>query len=300
MSKAIGRLIRLKFSEKLLVPTGKPDPLEQTGTLSALGTYSNNFVSRVYDGNTLTFWGTVTTNNYIQITHDIPIAINSLRWYVTDSTYRPAGFRVDVSNDDATYTTLFTGTSSSGIGWKTFNLNNTDKYKYYRIIFTTLSNGRVYLHELQFTALRAQFEKTAFTITGKEYEYVGSETLVDKTYTPIKVINHPDDLTSVQIILDAGNLIQNVEGEVTVSYDADIGDLEGKAGKVASFTVSFLPSGLEQKPNPFYIETDNIIASVNTPAPVLTAIAYHDRYGINYDTIKWGIGNATAVLSAAI
>ena len=143
------------------------------------------------------------------------------------------------------------------------------------------------------------FIKEAFTIIGKERPYVGAEELVDKTYVPAEVINHLEDSESVQIILGAGNLLQNAEGEVTISYDANIGNLEGKAGKVESFTASFLPSELEQKPNPFYIETDIIITSVNTPAPVLTAIAYHDRYGINYDTIKWGIGNATAVLSAA-
>lgn len=142
------------------------------------------------------------------------------------------------------------------------------------------------------------FIKEAFTITGKERPYVGAEELVDKTYVPAEVINHPEGSESVQIILGAGNLLQNAEGEVTVSYNADIGDLEGKAGKVESFNVNFLPSELEQKPNPSHVES--IITSVNTPTPVLTAIAYHDRYGINYDTIKCGIGNATAVLSAAI
>lgn len=73
----------------------------------------------------------------------------------------------------------------------------------------------------------------------------------------------PTDLEYIHLeILDLERF-NNVEGELTVKYDASKGNLSGAGGRVSNFEVSFVPTGLEQVPNPYNIETILIQPVIN-------------------------------------
>ena len=92
----------------------------------------------------------------------------------------------------------------------------------------------------------------AFTVTGKEYKYVNGP-LIDMGY-PIKTVERYPTLPQDKILLNFGDLnterFNNVEGNITIKYDATKGNLSGRGGAVESFERSFLPTGLFQVPNP--------------------------------------------------
>ena len=122
--------------------------------------------------------------------------------------------------------------------------------------------------------------ESAFTVTGKEYKYVqgpdNNGPLVDKTYKPISVERHPTINKAILLSFPTFEEFNNVVGDVTISYDAQIGNLSGRGGRVDSFTVNFSPLDLIATPNPGVTE-------IITVAPVeiigkLLEIEYIDRY----------------------
>jgi len=89
----------------------------------------------------------------------------------------------------------------------------------------------------------------AFSITGKEYQYVNGS-LIDKIYTPISVESHPTEPKSILITMDWWGKFNNVEDKIKVLYDASKGSLTGTGGAVESFEIEFTPQDLVQTPNP--------------------------------------------------
>lgn len=68
----------------------------------------------------------------------------------------------------------------------------------------------------------------------------------------------------------------NVEGDITVSYDSSKGRLIGRGGAVPSFTKTFTPTGLFKKPNPSDFEKITLIPSI--AGPTLTKVTYKKGY----------------------
>lgn len=107
---------------------------------------------------------------------------------------------------------------------------------------------------------------TAFTISGKEYKWVDGPNdngeLVDVTYQIDYIERYPSTDDTIQIVLKSPYTFNNAEGNITVAYDMTKGSLKGAGGFVDSFTISFLPEDLVQKPNIGLHAKFNVTAAV--------------------------------------
>lgn len=104
---------------------------------------------------------------------------------------------------------------------------------------------------------------SAFSVTGKQRKHIRGE-LIDGDYQVDTVTRHVDSgLTDNTIVLamKTFNRFNNVEGDLTVKYDALIGNLTGKGGFVDSFEVDFGPEDLVPMPNPWDDEYFSVVAS---------------------------------------
>lgn len=84
----------------------------------------------------------------------------------------------------------------------------------------------------------------------------------------------PQDL----ILLTMANMseFKNIEGDLTVSYNASLGNLVGPGGAVQSFTEVFTPTDLVRVPNPLLAEKIN--AGITNLSADLIRIYYKDGY----------------------
>ena len=101
---------------------------------------------------------------------------------------------------------------------------------------------------------------SAFSVTGQEYQWVdgpdNNGPLVDKEYQVVAVVPHPilgDN--HIRIIFDDYSRFPSVVGDITVEYDASLGNLAGSGGAVENFIETFTPIGLVAEPNPGIGET---------------------------------------------
>jgi len=101
--------------------------------------------------------------------------------------------------------------------------------------------------------------EAAMTITGQEFQHVNGS-LLDKVYTVSAVEAHQIEPKTILLTLNQFTRFNNVEGNLTVTYDSSIGSLLGGGGLVESFTESFLPLDLIPKPNPH--EGENITVGI--------------------------------------
>lgn len=119
----------------------------------------------------------------------------------------------------------------------------------------------------------------AFTVSGQVpqfTEFPGQELgpLVAANIVVSSVQFHPDDTDGTLLLLTMQNnrRFNNVEGNLTVSYNAATGSLAGLGGPVQSFQLTFSPSDLVRLPNPKIKEI--VAASINNYSIVLTAIMH--------------------------
>jgi hypothetical protein len=69
-------------------------------------------------------------------------------------------------------------------------------------------------------------------------------------------IEEPDaPQDKIRIVMDEFSRFPTVEGDLTVEYDASLGNLAGSGGAVESFIETFTPTGLVAEPNPGIHET---------------------------------------------
>lgn len=80
---------------------------------------------------------------------------------------------------------------------------------------------------------------------------------------------------------------RNVEGELTVKYNAGLGNLSGAGGAVESFEKKFAPEGLVQQPNPYAPETITVSQSIDVDFKKVL----YNGYGVDQGTIKATTGN---------
>lgn len=99
--------------------------------------------------------------------------------------------------------------------------------------------------------------------------------------------------------IDPLQRFNNVEGDITVSYDQSKGTLSGEGGTVQSFTRSFTPVDLEtaRKPNPHHAE--NITVTNTTVVINLKPIRYVrvEQHSDDRDTISATFLEATIILT---
>ena len=107
--------------------------------------------------------------------------------------------------------------------------------------------------------------------------------LIDGDYEIYKVELHPSMENTILITLNPIKRFNNVEGNLTVSYNSDLGDLTGMGGKVASFEVSFNPTELIKKLNPYIRE---YIGASNNVHVAFIKVEYRDRFTDDRITAK--------------
>lgn len=258
MSKSDGLKIGIRFTEDLAGNISGLNPpvgyvagttdLAQGKTVT-VGNASYGAGTNAVDGNASTYWGTYSTLPWW-----ISINLNEVKktagFYILQSnaSYRAKDYVVLGSNDGTSFTQISTG-QLENIAEQTIPYNASD-YQYIRINFTSYwSSSRAYIYTIKILEAIPAGNELAFTITGKEYQYVNGN-LLDKTYKPISVEPHPTELKSILITMDWWGRFNNVEDKIKVLYDASKGSLTGAGGAVESFEIEFTPQDLVQTPNP--------------------------------------------------
>lgn len=268
MSKGQGKLIGIKFTEKLIgdISGLTPNPVGGYGykrILDALITVSgtvNYTAKELIDGDLNTLWW-AGPSNYIQAQFSTAVCKTGFRWYIGHGSYYPTAFSIAGSNDGSNFTTLGTFSGTGTVGWQAFTFENTMSYLYYRITTTAVMNGYSFIYELQF--LDPVGNEKAFTVSGNEYNYVPEGTLSAKTYTVLGVSAHPTETNSILLSIADFSKFENVYGDLTISYDGS-GNLMGLGGPVLAFSVTFTPAELIPKPDQHAIGHIEITAITST------------------------------------
>lgn len=248
MSKGIGQKIVIKFTEDLIrdvtgwvpTPLAPGDYFRPIGVATGSSQYSSYAPSNAFDGSTSSYWYTRTTGDqWVQIKLAEPTWIYGFRWYV-GSSYRPNGFNFQGSNDGETWEDILTGNSPNATGWHEFPTDSLKQYKYYRWTVTSRYSSYLYVYEIEL--LEAVGNEGAFTITGKEYQYVNGP-LVDKEYRVEKVERYP-----IQRVWELGGQLQlDVPGEMSITdtkcYEVTnattlTGTVQANAGDIVLATIS--------------------------------------------------------------
>jgi len=248
MSKGLGQKIAIKFTEDLvgdvtgLVPSSAVtgDYFRPSGTTTSSSQYSSYAPSRAFDGSTSSYWYTRTTGDqWVQIELAEPTWVYGFRWYI-GSNYRPNGFDFQGSNDGENWEDILTGNSPNATGWHEFPTDSPKQYKYYRWTITSRYSSYLYVYEIEL--LKAVGNERAFTITGKEYQYVNSP-LVDKEYQVEKVERYP-----IQRVWELGGQLQlDGPGEMSITdaqcYETTngttlTGTVQANAGDIVLATIS--------------------------------------------------------------
>jgi hypothetical protein len=242
MSKGLGQKIAIKFTEVLSgdVTGWVPEPVtygdyfRPIGTATGSSQYSSYAPSRAFDGSTSSYWYTTTAGDqWIQIELAEPTWVYGFRWYV-GSSYRPNGFNFQGSNDGENWEVILSDNSSNATGWHEFLAYSPKQYKYYR--WTVTSRYLSYLRIYEIELLGVAGNEGAFTITGKEYQYVNGP-IIDKEYRVVKVERYGivpiwrlgdsvalDTLGEVEII-DTNAIQIASDTSASLSVSAEAGDI---------------------------------------------------------------------------
>ena len=254
MSKGLGQKITVKFTEDLtsVIDTSLQAYKELKTGITVSGS-SIGSLANLLDNNTGTVWGHYSTSNFIQI--DLQADLNNIKRFIkgfkvyVGASGRPTGYTISTSNDNITYTTAKTGTIAQATGWQEFLLDAPIKTRYARVKFDYTSSFNVG----EFTYLIGD-KIAGFTVKGQQYKYINGP-LLDKEYVIENVSAHPTIDKAVLIEFNTFGRFPTVEGNLTVEYDATVGNLAGRGGFVESFVEVFTPTDLVPEPNPGIQET---------------------------------------------
>jgi hypothetical protein len=334
-TKGQGGKIVVKFTENLIGDVSGKTPTPVGGLVeteltrnrdfawqsySASNSYSTQTPNLAFDGSTSTYWETrLAMPQWIQVDlgEGNEVVATKFRWYV--STYAPNAFNLVGSNDGTNWSSaLVNSTSANSSGWKVFDFVNTTAYRYYRWNITSKHSTYLYIYDIELFANLPKGNEQAFTVTAQEplYTEFPSEELGTLANSDIQVLSveaYPSN--SKQIILNTKPLkrFNNVQGNITISYNAVLGNLQGVGGVVQSFTQVFTPADLVRVPNPS-IAPENIKCNMTnyttTLSPIMNKVigegshpTTDDRFN-NYtiyqgasENIKASITNYTIVLT---
>ena len=296
MSKADGALIAIQFDSELISdPSGMiPAPVggyaykpQKILAATASGYYSSYAPSRTIDGSLSTYWWVAASSGWIQFQLARAVAVDCMNWYV--DAQPPKNFKISGSNDGSSFTELYSGTSGSGAGWKTFTFENETAYLCYRVNVSSVYSSYIILYEVELCKYAAVGNEQAFSVTAQEYDYTPGGLLVATGYTVDSVCAHPTQTSSILLKFSDYSRFINAANEITVSYDNSKGNLAGHGGPAPSFSVSFYPEGLVAKPNPH--DPERMEIALVSPTGTLTRIFYSDTT----DAEKVGIAAITPV-----
>lgn len=252
--------------------------LARTVDIASVFRYSDQYSSSyraeyAVDGNIGNYWR---TNNpagaYIVVELADAAAIESLRWYVGNTTYYAKEFTVSGSNDGESFTELFSGGCTNASGWQLFNWVNETPYKYIRITCNTPNNtSRLYTYELEFGIFEKKyFDKSYgkyivavfdgpvsaptendvqhFSVTAHMaiMENDGHLTLKPIPRTISSIVPHPDVENALLITLSTSERLDECWKPVILSYDGT-GSMTGYGRPVGAFEFEFDPHGIEYK-----------------------------------------------------
>lgn len=288
MSKGEGRKIAIKFTDDLIgdVSGMNPKPIapgnyfKPTGIATASSQYSSYSPTRAFDNNESSYWYTRESGTqWIQIQLEEPLFSSGFRWYI-GGRYRPNGFEFQGSNDGISWDNLLTSSSENTTGWQEFDAPIAGPYIYYRWNITSKHSSYIYIYEVELKGASGQ--EGAFFITGKEYKYLHGP-LINVEYKVDRVEKHPVEANSVLLTMKDFNSFNNIEGHLTIHYNAIKGNLSGRGGVVESFTERFTPTDLVPEPTPAVAET---ISVAPTGLDIeLVPIEYIDGFSKGSDSI---------------
>ena len=129
-------------------------------------------------------------------------------------------------------------------GWHELLLDAPVKARFVRVNFGYSS--RLYLYEF---VLLVGDKIGGFTVTGEQYKYIHGP-LLDMKYVIEDVILHPIIDKAIRIEFNDLGRFPTVHGDLTVEYDATIGNLVGQGGAVESFIEAFTPDELKTNAKP--------------------------------------------------
>lgn len=264
--------------------------------VTTLNQYSTSYPASCLtdcDASTSTYWYGTTAVNWIMLQFGRARVATGFRWYIASSSYYPLTFIISGSNDGTTWTQFggtFTGTGVTG--WQEFTFTNSTGYKNYRINTLTASSSRLYISELQL--LIEYGNEKAFTVSGHQYDMQPDGTLIEGSYQVEGVSAYLGNDHAILLTMQPLKRFHNVEGSLAVSYDSTIGNLAGAGGPVESFSVSFTPDALVQKPNPH--DPEHIeIAGISVTAPLIRI--YYSNYQTGEERIEITSVTAAGVLT---
>lgn len=287
MSKSQGKKIAIKFSDRVM---GNLDLLPKLplivgkfinlfGYYLASSTYSSYYPSNAFDGSTSSMWYTRSSGDqWIQVSTIRPLRFGGFRWYV-GSSYRPKEFIVQGSNDGVNWVELYSGISEDTQGWKEFYWEYKEAYLYHRWTIASKHSSYIYIYEIEGFV----HEEKAIKVTGNQRDYVGGE-LREVDYAIKSIDQHPIQENTLLITLHDNfqESFDDIEGDLSVEYKGQLGNLIGYGGAVEDFLISFTPNELISTPNPGIKEYLNVAANTNTE---LIPIIYHKVYDLR-ETIK--------------
>jgi hypothetical protein len=250
--KGRGAKIAIQFTDDILnEPVKRGEEESQEGTWTANGTYSGT-VDTAKDGNLTTYWQSRNAANYIQIA--VPgMLLAGFSVYKGDS-YRPTTYNLETSDDGATYTSIKTGSFIAATGWEKITLAERVTTNYIRVKFGYSS--RLYVYELK---LHVGEWPGVLDVQWQERIHVGGP-LITKAGKIDTFARDTEDASKLIVTMrPIGGRFNNAEGDITLTYNATLGQLAGSGGLVESFVRTFTPEDLEPVPNPHDPENIEIV-----------------------------------------
>lgn len=225
---------RLYLYELEFFSSGVKVPINKIISMQGSSRYSTSYdVNKLFDGSVPgTEWdANGSLPHWVKIELTEELAIDKFRWHTGSSSNKPKVFILQGSHDGVNWEDIYEYESTNTNNW---------------IDFDIVSKGNA----------------VAFTVIGKERKHINGE-LIDGDYEVYKLEPHPSEENTIILIMNPIKRFNNVEEQLTVSYNSELGDLTGMGGKVDSFDVEFTPTDLIQKLNPYipeHIEIKNNIS----------------------------------------
>lgn len=138
-------------------------------------------IFQAFDGSFDTFWGTIssTVTGWIKLDFGKSTKVDSFRIVANDNT-APKNLVLYGSNDDVNYVSI--SSISNQTGWtldqpRTFNLENSVHYRYYRLNITSNNGNTIssWIYELSFGRYAEQYMILKNTLTSKYYSLNNKE-----------------------------------------------------------------------------------------------------------------------------
>lgn len=216
---------RLYLYELEFFSSGVKVPINKIVSMQGSSRYSTSYdVNKLFDGSVPgTEWdANGSLPHWVKIELTEELAIDKFRWHTGSSSNKPKMFILQGSYDGINWEDIYENESTNTNNW---------------IEFDVVGKGN----------------EEAFTVTGRERKHVNGE-LIDGDYKVYKVEPHPFEKNTIILIMNPIKRFNNVEEQLTISYNSELGNLTGMGGKVDSFYVEFTPTDLIQKLNPYILE----------------------------------------------